>query len=346
MSEDPSYDLSYSVLIPQSSVLSPHPQSSVLIPSPQSSVLIASPQSSSLSPPHYMRFKHIAIVGVGLIGGSFALAVRRAGLAERITGWDSPEVLDSALSHGVIDEAEDSFAAGRPSEADLVYLAAPVGAIMKFLRTSGPSLKAGAIITDAGSTKREICRAAREALSPDAGFIGGHPMAGSHNTGIEHAAADLFRDAPYALVIDESNNTSINAVQEFAEVVRAIGARPVMLAADAHDRSVARLSHAPQLLATALARSAGRSDLKLAGRGFSETMRLAASRWTVWEDICRSNADEIKTALDEVIGEMESMRASLASGNLAQVGAAFSDANELMRRFQRDSTSVESADED
>ena len=75
-------------------------------------------------------------------------------------------------------------------------------------------------------------------------------------------------------------------------------------------------------------------------------MRLAASRWTVWEDICRSNADEIKTALDEVIGEMESMRASLASGNLAQVGAAFSDANELMRRFQRDSTSVESADED
>jgi prephenate dehydrogenase len=111
-----------------------------------------------------MRIKHIAIVGVGLIGGSFALAARRAGIAQRITGWDRKEVLGRARARGVIDGIEDAFGSGGVCEADLVYLAAPVGAIVSFLRTRGNSLKTGAIITDAGSTKREICRVAREAL--------------------------------------------------------------------------------------------------------------------------------------------------------------------------------------
>lgn len=285
------------------------------------------------SPPRLliMRFKHIAIVGVGLIGGSFALAARRAGLAERITGWDSNEVLDRALALGVIDAGEDSVAVGGVSEADLVYLAAPVGAIMEFLRTRGSSLKPGALVTDAGSTKREICRAAREALPAHVSFVGGHPMAGSHNVGVEYADADLFRDAPYALVVDESNDESIGAASTVAEVVRNIGARPLTLTADEHDRAVARLSHAPQLLATALACSAGKADLRLAGSGLAEILRLAASRWSVWEDVCRTNADQITAALDDVIDEMEAIRLAIASGDFAAVGAAFDDANELMR---------------
>ena len=278
-----------------------------------------------------------------MIGGSFALAARRAGIAERITGWDSKEVLDHACASGMIDAVEDSFAGGRVSEADLVYLAAPVGAIMDFLRTRSSSLKPGAIVTDAGSTKREICRAAHEALPAHVRFVGGHPMAGSHNTGLEHAAAELFRDAPYALVVDESNDDSITAARTVADVVRDIGARPIKVTAEEHDRAVARLSHAPQLLATALACSAGRSDLRLAGRGFSEMMRLAASQWPVWEDICRTNADEITAALEEVIGEMESIRSSVASGDFGSVGAAFGDANGLMRRFQAEFGGVDAA---
>jgi prephenate dehydrogenase len=281
-----------------------------------------------------MRFNHIAIVGVGLIGGSFALAARRAGVAERITGWDTKEVLARARARGVIDGEEDSLSAGKVCEADLVFLAAPVGAIIEFLRTRGSLLKAGAIITDSGSTKREICRAARETLPLQVSFVGGHPMAGSHNAGVDSASADLFRGAPYALVVDDTNAGSINAGRTVAEIVGDLGARPVMLTAQEHDRVIARLSHAPQLLATALACGVDEAQLGLAGSGFTEMTRLAASRWPVWEDICRTNADEITAALDELIGRMEATRSSIASGDFAAVGSAFDDANELMRRFQ------------
>ena len=277
-----------------------------------------------------------------MIGGSFALAARRAGIAERISGWDSKQVLDQACERGVIDGVESSFSAGRVSEADLIYLAAPVRAIIEFLRTRGSSLKPGAIVTDAGSTKREICRAAREALPEQVSFVGGHPMAGSHNAGVEYADADLFHQAPYALVVDgskdgsndRSNDSSIRAAGPIADLVRCIGARPVMLTAEEHDRAVARLSHAPQLLATALACRVNEADLRLAGSGFTEMARLAASRWSVWEDICRTNADEITSALDQVIGEMEAVRSSISSGDFAAVGAAFGEANGLMSRFQ------------
>lgn len=283
-----------------------------------------------------MHFKHIAIVGVGLIGGSFALAARRAGIAERITGWDAKEVLDEACARGVIDGIEDAFDSGRVSEADLVYLAAPVGPIMSFLRMRESAFKAGAIVTDAGSTKREICRVAREALPSPVSFVGGHPMAGSHKAGIEHADADLFRGAPYALVVDDSKAESNRALRLVEEVVRSIGARPVKLTAEEHDRVVARVSHAPQLLATALACAVARrrneADLRLAGSGFSEMVRLAASRWSVWEDICRTNADEITVALDEVIGEMEAARSSITSGDFDGVGVAFDEANSLAER--------------
>jgi prephenate dehydrogenase len=283
-----------------------------------------------------MHFKHITIVGVGLIGGSFALAARRAGIAQRITGWDSKEVLERAIARGVIDGIEDAFESGGVCEADLVYLAAPVGAILSFLRTRGNAVKTGTIITDAGSTKREICRVAREALPSQVVFVGGHPMAGSHNAGIEHAEADLFRGAPYALVVDNPSAESKRAGRLVEDLVRSIEAKPLKLRAEEHDRVVARVSHAPQLLATALAcaiaRRRNQADLRLAGSGFSEMARLAASHWSMWEDICRTNADEIALALDEVIGEMESARASIVSGDFQGVGTAFAEANELMRR--------------
>lgn len=281
-----------------------------------------------------MRFNHISIVGLGLIGGSFALAARRAGIADRITGWDSKEVLGEALSRGVIDGAEEAFDSGRVCEADLVYLAAPVGAISGFLRNRGNALKIGAIVTDAGSTKREICRVAREALPGSVSFVGGHPMAGSHNSGVGHAHPELFQGAPYALVAAHSRSGSSDAIRIVEEVVRSIGALPIELTAEEHDRVVARVSHAPQLLATALACAVARSrndaDLRLAGNGFSEMVRLAASRWSVWEDICRTNADEIAAALDEVISEMEDARSNIASGDFEGIASKFKEANAML----------------
>lgn len=283
-----------------------------------------------------MHFRHITIVGVGLIGGSFALAARRAGIAERITGWDSEDVLDEARARGVIDGIEDAFDSGRVCEADFVYLAAPVGAILSFLRNRGKTLKPGAIVTDAGSTKRDICRVAREALPGRVSFVGGHPMAGSHNSGLGHADAELFRGAPYALIVDDSKAEASSELPAVEAVVRGIGARPVKLSAEEHDRRVARVSHAPQLLATALACAVARrrneADLRLAGSGFSEMVRLAASRWPMWEDICRTNADEITVALDEVISEMEAARASVAGGEFDGLRSAFEEANDLVRR--------------
>ena len=284
-----------------------------------------------------MRFNHIAIVGVGLIGGSFALAGRRAGIAERITGWDrEAAALDQALARGVIDSIEHAFDSGGVSEADLVYLAAPVGAVIGFLRSHGSSLKAGAIVTDAGSTKREICRAAREALPPHVAFVGGHPMAGSERSGVEFADADLFKGAAYALVAGETGTGE--ALRVVTEVVTSIGALPVALMAEQHDRIVARVSHTPQMLSTALARAVALArepnTLGLAGNGFLEMTRLAESRWSVWEDICRTNADEIAAALDETIAEIEAVRAAISSGDLSSMNEMFDSASELMREFQ------------
>ncbi|HEV8488074.1 MAG TPA: prephenate dehydrogenase/arogenate dehydrogenase family protein [Blastocatellia bacterium] len=283
-----------------------------------------------------MRFNHLAIVGVGLIGGSFALAARRAGLADRITGWGGKNSLSKALANGVIDGIEDCFDRVEVSNADLVYLSAPIGGILGFLRERGALIKPGAIVTDAGSTKREICRAAQVSLPPTVHFVGGHPMAGSHRTGIEFARADLFEEAPYAVV---NSGGEDRATSTIADVVQAIGARLVMTTAEHHDRIVARLSHVPQLLATALAVATADSideeSSRLAGPGFKDMTRLASSPWSIWWDICQTNADEITEALAEVIRELEATREAVTSGDSAALFEAFQKANESARRPSR-----------
>lgn len=286
-----------------------------------------------------MHFERIAIVGLGLIGGSFALAARQARIAEKITGYDTGDVLEYALAHNYIDDVETAFRDGSESEADLVYLATPVRAIIDFLRTRARHLKRGAIIMDAGSTKREIFLAARESLSEGVHFVGGHPMAGSERTGIEAATADLFRDAPYAVVA--SGESKLNdrdysaAADAVLDVVLAIGGRPVITNPVEHDRAVARVSQMPQLLSTALAVAVAKKGegRELVGAGFADMTRLAGSRWSVWEDICRTNADEISTALDEVIAEIEAMRADLVEGRFSELAQAFGRANESTRDF-------------
>lgn len=282
-----------------------------------------------------MLFKHILIVGVGLIGGSFGLAARRAGLANRITGYGKSRSLQTAISMGVIDDIEDTIDQGARCEADLIYLAAPVGGIIDFIVNRGSLVKPGAIVTDAGSTKREICRAARESLTPEASFVGGHPMAGSHKTGVEHASADLFSGAPYVIVAQEpyatSNQPDSGAAGIVEEAVRAIGGNPVYMTAETHDHEVARLSHTPQMLSIALANAAGNHSAgaapRLAGKGLRDMTRLAASRWSVWKDICETNQDEIISALDELAGEIESIRGALVDGRYSWLGQAFDGAN-------------------
>jgi prephenate dehydrogenase len=289
-----------------------------------------------------MVFDKLAIVGVGLIGGSFAMAAREAGLARRISGWDDRPTVEEALRRGVIDEVEEAFASDGVCHADFIYLAAPVGGILDFLQTHGRRVKRGAIITDAGSTKREICRAARAGIAEGACFVGGHPMAGSHERGLRHARADLFRSSPYAVVEDDPPQKGAGAValRLVLEVVRAIGARPLVMSAERHDHAVAAISHAPQLLSTVLALSladAGDEVMEqLAGAGFADMTRLAASHWSVWEDICATNSDEIAAALARLIAALEGLRGELAGGGVGRTGDAFRRANMFMRRLHPD----------
>ncbi len=286
-----------------------------------------------------MLFNHITIVGVGLIGGSFALAAKQAGAASRITGWGgSSASLETAQSLGMIDGVENAFDSGQASDADLIYLAAPVGGIIEFLRTQGNSIKPGAIVTDAGSAKREICRTARESLSQNVHFVGGHPMAGSHKTGVEFANGKLFQGAPYAIMIDEPDGEYTDAARPVIELVKAIGSRPVLLTPEQHDRAVAIVSHAPQLLssllAVTLARKGNKDALDLAGSGIAEMLRLAESRWSVWEDIFRANADMVAIALAELIRQIETAHLDLEAGNFNSLREVFLEANLFMSDFR------------
>jgi prephenate dehydrogenase len=270
-------------------------------------------------------WERVTIVGCGLVGASFALALRRAGVCERLAGWDSSRpVLDEAVGRGVIDEVDRALGAGGVSSSDLIYLAMPVGEIISFLRERASQVKPGAIITDAGSTKREVCRAALGFVPPDRQFVGGHPVAGHHLGGLAHARADLFDRASYVL-IKEEDSAARPARDVVTEAIERVGARPRLMTADEHDRAMAMVSHAPQLLASALASVVrGREDAdalkSLAGAGYRDMTRLASSPWPVWRDILATNSSEVADALDALVAKLSTTGAELRE--YAQRGGA------------------------
>jgi len=280
-------------------------------------------------------FNHVCIIGCGLIGGSFALALRRAGFAGRITACGGRRSPKLAVERGIADAIEESFDRGEMCDADLIYLAAPIGAIIDFLRTSGSQIRPGAVVTDAGSTKVEITRVARASLPPGVHFIGGHPMAGSEQTGVEYARADLFDRATYALMSDEAVDEV--AFNRFKSWVQSIGARVLVTDPPSHDAAVALISHLPQLTASALASlldeehdwQAARRELAqwLAATGWRDMTRLAGSSWSVWRDICLTNQPNISTALGCLIEELQSLKEALDSRNYNTVKGLFSAAN-------------------
>lgn len=277
-------------------------------------------------------FQTIAIVGVGLIGGSFGLALKRAGFSGRILGVSSGAALEAALQRGAID-------AGLPLEeavpqADLVYLAQPIRRILETLARLDALLKPGALVTDAGSTKTRIVEAGRALQS--AQFLGGHPMAGKERRGAAEAEAGLFNGRTYVLTPSEPAQLETAAAAEFVGWLRAIGAVPVILAAAEHDRIVAHTSHLPQLVSTALAATLAERlaepELAIAGPGLADMTRLAASPYDIWGDILQTNRDAIGPALDALITRLERLRARLADGGAA---GEFRLANDFAARLRR-----------
>jgi len=277
------------------------------------------------------EFKNIVIVGCGLIGGSFALALRRAGYSGRITAYGGTRSPKIALERGVVNDIETSFDRGEVCDADLVYLAAPIGGIIDFLRTRSTLIKRGALITDAGSTKTEICRVAKESIPTGVHFIGGHPMAGSEQTGVEYARADLFDRATYVLIEggDESRLTCLKSV------IEGIGARVLLAEPEAHDQAVALVSHLPQLVASSLAAlnlSAKDRELaqRMAATGWFDMTRLAASSWKIWRDIILTNQTNISARLGLMIAEMQSLKDALDARDLNRARELFDEANQAI----------------
>jgi prephenate dehydrogenase len=276
-----------------------------------------------------LNFHQITIVGCGLLGGSFALALRRAGFVGRITACGGSRSVKVAVERGIVNALETSFDEGSSCESDLLFLAAPIGGIIDFLKTHSQQLKPGAIITDAGSTKTEICRVAQTALPASVSFIGGHPMAGSENTGVEFARADLFDGATWALM-QEAGGTQV-CIQQLQTLIESLGARPLLTSPVAHDAAVALISHLPQLVASSLADLLNdESELarRLAASGWRDMTRLAGSSWSVWRDICLTNQPNISTALEALITDLQQLKEALDTRDFNRVRALFDAANQ------------------
>ena len=257
----------------------------------------------------------VAIFGVGLIGGSFALALKKAGFQGRLIGVSSPATIAAARAAGAIDDALPAEQAA--SIADLIYLAQPISRILDTLPRLDRWVRADALVTDAGSTKARIVARASETLFR-CQFLGGHPLAGKERRGVEHADPDLFRGKSYVLTPRQDAELQSPAALEFIDWLRRIGAHTLLTTPERHDAVVAYTSHLPQLTATALAACvAGEFAGELPpiwGPALLDSTRLALSPFDIWCDILETNRTAIDAALASYIGQLQQIRDHLADG--------------------------------
>lgn len=280
-------------------------------------------------------FATVGIVGVGLLGGSIARAVRRVWPTVRLVGVDRPEVVRAALAAGALDAGSEALSI--LADANLVVLAAPVRQNLHLLPEVVTHVRPDSVITDVGSTKRDIVEVAA-ALPGRPTFVAGHPIAGAAVGGFEHSSADLFQRRPW--LFTPTPETPVEAVQLLSAFAAALGSTPGVMTLDEHDRVFAFVSHLPQLTVSALMAVAGNAvgsdGLSLSGRGLLDTTRLASSPADIWRDVAAVNADQIGPALDALIGALQAMRDDLQGGS--RITDVFADAatwrDELVRRSQ------------
>jgi prephenate dehydrogenase len=258
-------------------------------------------------------FEKIGIVGLGLIGGSIALAARQIWPTGLVIAVDNKDVLETAMRLHAIDVAADDLIV--LAEADLVVLAAPVRQNLAILDQLDENVRQRAVVTDTGGTKRDVVKAASR-LPPRFTFVGGHPLGGAAASGLEHARPDLFKGRPW--LFTPSGDGAGDALEKLLAFTRALGAVPRVMSAAAHDRLLAFLSHLPQLTASALmdvvGDAVGDEGLGLAGRGLIDTTRLAASATDIWKDVAATNKDELGAALDALITVLQELRSDLGDG--------------------------------
>jgi len=277
----------------------------------------------------------VSILGTGLIGGSFALALRKYTTDMHISGWDRAEVVREAHIRGALDEAFSADLAAALHNADLIYIALPIAATLDLLPEIARHAPSHALVTDACSTKVRLVESAAKLYPAPNGplFLGGHPMAGREHSGIAHADADLFRGNTYAL-IGASSDQNDPRVSAFVKILEKVGARPLWLGAQQHDYAVGLASHLPQLAAVALAGflydhlDENGLPITLAGPGLRDSLRLAGSPYSTWRDIVLTNQEVLSASLDLFARRLDDLREKLASRELE---ADFDAANELYK---------------
>lgn len=286
-----------------------------------------------------MAFRQVTIIGTGLIGGSLGLALKKRHLARHIVGCDRAPVLERARDCGAID-AGTTYPADSVRGSDLVVLATPVIPILDLIERLGPALLSKTLLTDVGSTKSEVVKAAVKAFgrSAEQRFLGGHPMAGKEHAGVEFADADLFEGASWLFTPVPGQNVHAGMCGEFIHCAEKMGAKVAALPPEDHDRFCAWISHLPQMISTALAASLVEEFgpdapvLDIGGRALREMTRISGSPYSMWRDIAITNKKNISDALQKLEQSLAHIRENLDSRELAD---EFEQAHRLRKGLPR-----------
>jgi prephenate dehydrogenase len=266
----------------------------------------------------------IAIIGVGLIGGSVGMAVRERKLARRVVGISRRQsTLRTARRRGAIDNGSQNLARG-VAGADLIVVCAPVGSIVSLSRQAAQHCGGGPLITDAGSTKAEIVQQLDGGLPDGARFVGSHPMAGSEETGPAHAQADLFENR--MVIITPTKRTKPTDSQAIQEFWKALGANVTEMKPVEHDRCVAAISHLPHLAASALAGATNDKDLEIAANGWLDTTRIASGDVDLWMQILETNRPHVLKSLRQFAKLVADLQCALESGDDRKLRKILTDA--------------------
>jgi prephenate dehydrogenase len=283
-------------------------------------------------------FNQLGVIGCGLMGGSFALACKRAGLVKRVIGYSkSPSTTEKAKKLGVIDQVAES-ALLAVSGSDIVLIAVPVAATEATFKAIRHLIEPGVLIMDVGSTKRDVVDAARRVLKENiASFVPAHPIAGKEVAGIANADASLYNGRQ--VILTPLPQTNPDLVQKATDVWAAIGAQVLRMTPENHDGAFAAVSHLPHLLAFAYFNSvakqpAGRDYLSLAGPGFRDFTRIAASDSTMWRDVLMSNREEVLKQSLRFRHTLEAMERALTSGNVEALEDMIRSASEARGSWQ------------
>ena len=272
-------------------------------------------------------FKRVTIIGLGLIGGSLGLAIKEKHIAREIVGLSRSEsTVKRALSLGIIDRGAVSMEEAVEG-SDLIILAAPVLKIIDSAKQIASFLGKGAIVTDAGSTKKDIVKNIERVLPRDVSFVGSHPIAGSEKSGLLYADKDLFKGA--YCILTKTARTNLKALDKVKRLWTHLGMKVEIMSPERHDKIVTRLSHLPHAVSVGLSNMNGKRDLHLAGGGFRDTTRISSSNPELWRDIFITNRKNIIGGIRALKKELSKMEDSLKDNNSSQLLRLFRKAKTI-----------------